>query len=153
MSGEPLITIVGNATADADLRYTPSGAAVAAFNVAVTPRVRKGDTWEDGQTTFFRCTAWREMAESCAESIVKGTRLIVHGRFKTRQYEKDGQTRTSVEIDVDEVGPSLRYATAKVQRMQRSSGGGQPARGGDDPWASGAPAGSPQSSFDAEPPF
>src|SRR5688572_2478755 len=101
MAGEPLMTIVGNATADADLRFTPSGAAVAAFTVAVTPRVKKGDEWTDGDTTFFRCTAWREMAEQCAESITKGMRLIVYGRFKTRQYEKDGQTRTSVELDVE----------------------------------------------------
>lgn len=156
MSGEPLMTIVGNATGDAELRYTPSGAAVAAFNVAVTPRVKKGDVWEDGQTTFFRCTAWREMAESCAESITKGMRLIVHGRFKTRQYEKDGQARTSVEIDVEEVGPSLRYAVAKVQKAQRSSGGGQQAAGGQayDPWASAVPAGPTKTAnFDDEPPF
>ena len=150
MSGEPLMTIVGNATGDAELRYTPSGAAVAAFNVAVTPRVKKGDAWEDGQTTFFRCTAWREMAESCAESITKGMRLIVHGRFKTREYEKDGQTRNSIEIEVDEVGPSLRYATARVQKMQRSGGGHPPA---DDPWSSAVPAGSAGSSAQSEPPF
>jgi single-strand DNA-binding protein len=159
MAGEPLMTIVGNATSDAELRFTPAGLAVAAFTVAVTPRVKKGDAWEDGQTTFFRCTAWREMAESCAESITKGTRLLVHGRFKTRQYEKDGQTRTSIEIDVEEVGPSLRYATAKVQRMTRSSGGGQsqPAQGhgASDPWSTGGAQANPVKTgdFDQEPPF
>lgn len=147
------ITVVGNATADCELRYTGSGVGVASWTVAVTDRVKKGDTWEDGSTTFFRCTAWREMAESCAESIVKGTRLIVHGRFKTREYEKDGQTRTSVEIDVDEVGPSLRYATAKVQKMARSTGGGQQQGGGfeADPWSTSAPA--QASTVDDSPPF
>lgn len=161
MSGEPLMTIVGNATSDAELRFTPGGVAVAAFTVAVTPRVKQGNDWKDGTTTFFRCTAWKEMAESVAETVTKGMRLIVHGRFKTRQYEKDGQTRTSVEIDVEEVGPSLRYATARVQKMARSSGGGRSAGsssggGFDDPWASSssaAPAGSAASDFDSEPPF
>lgn len=156
MAGEPLITIVGNATSDAELRFIPSGAAVAAFTVACTPRVKKGDEWADGDTTFFRCTAWREMAEQIAESVTKGMRLIVHGRFKTRQYEKDGQTRTSVEIDVEDVGPSLRYATAKVQKMSRSGGGGQAASGGaaDDPWASAAPAPAGRGSYDDDnPPF
>lgn len=148
MSGEPLITVVGNATSDAELRYTPSGAALAAFTVAVTPRIKRGEEWVDGDTAFFRCTAWREMAESAGESITKGMRLIVHGRFKTRQYEKDGQTRTSVEIEVDEVGPSLRYATAKVQKMTRSSDNRSAPKGGSDgdPWSSAAPA---SSSFDA----
>lgn len=163
MSGGTLMTIVGNATADCDLRFTSGGIAVAAFNVAVTDRVKKGDEWVDGDTTFFRCTAWREMAEQCAESITKGMRLIVHGRFKTRQYEKEGQTRTSVEIEVDEVGPSLRYATAKVNKMQRTSGPSdrKPAQGGgsDDPWASQSTdrqagfGGQPQSTFSEEPPF
>jgi single-strand DNA-binding protein len=158
MSGEPLITIVGNATSDAELRYTAGGLAVAAFTVAVTPRVKQGNEWKDGDTTFFRCTAWREMAEQVAETVTKGMRLIVHGRFKTRQYEKDGQTRTSVEIDVEEVGPSLKYATAQVKKMSRSSGGtqggGQSSGGGfEDPWATSAPAGSAASDFDSEPPF
>ena len=150
MSGEPLITIIGNSTSDAELRFTPQGVAVAAFTVAVTPRVKRGDEWADGETSWFRCTAWREMAESCAESIVKGTRLIVHGRFKTRQYEKDGQTRTSIEIDVEEVGPSLRYATAKMQKMSRSGGSGQ-AGDSKDPWASASPAGNQPA--DLDPPF
>ncbi|MFB6392598.1 single-stranded DNA-binding protein [Polymorphospora lycopeni] len=158
MAGEPLITIIGNATGDAELRFTPSGAAVATFNVAVTPRVKKGDQWTDGDTTFFRCSVWREMAEQVAETVTKGMRLIVHGRFKTRQWEKDGQTRTSVEIDVDEVGPSLRYATAKVQKMARSSGSGGFGNSGsgqaDDPWATSAPSGPTRGSFnDDEAPF
>ncbi len=160
MAGEPLITIVGNATDDAQLRFTPAGAAVAAFTVAVTPRIKRNNEWTDGDTTFFRCTAWREMAEQVAETVTKGMRLIVHGRFKTRQYEKDGQTRTSVEIEVEEVGPSLRYATAKVQKMQRSGGDrGQQSGGGfgDDPWSTAAPASgrgtSGGSDFDSEPPF
>lgn len=150
---EPLITIVGTAGADCQLRFTPQGVAVGTFNVAVTSRVKQGDSWKDGDTTWFRCTAWREMAESCAESITKGTRVIVHGRFKTRQYEKDGQTRTSIEIDVEEVGPSLRWATAQVKKMARSSGGSAPSGGGfEDPWASGTPA-RQQADFDESPPF
>jgi len=162
MAGEPLITVIGNAVADAELRFTPSGAAVANFTVAVTPRVKRGDEWADGDTTFFRCAVWREMAEQVAETVEKGMRLIVHGRFKTRQYEKDGQTRMSVEIDVDEVGPSLRYATAKVQKASRSggnSGGNGQATGGsgmDDPWSTSAPAPARTGggSFDdSEPPF
>lgn len=157
MSGEPLITIVGNAAGDAELRFLPTGVGVVAFTVAVTPRVKKGDSWVDGDTSWFRCTAWREMAEQCAESITKGMRLIVHGRLKTRQYEKDGQTRTSVEIDVEEVGPSLRYAVASVKRMQRSGGDSRQAQapgggGFDDPWAtSGASSGPVADS--SEPPF
>lgn len=162
MANEPIMTIVGNATSDAELRFTPSGAAAAAFTVAVTPRIKRNDQWADGDTTFFRCTAWREMAEQVAETVTKGMRLIVHGRFKTRQYEKDGQTRTSVEIEVDEVGPSLRYATAKVNKMARSGGSsgghGQAAGasgGMDDPWSTSAPAParSGGGNFDEEPPF
>ncbi len=156
MAGEPEITIVGNATSEAELRFLSNGAAVCKFTVAHTPRTKQGDTWVDGQTTFYRCAIWRDAAEPAAESITKGMRLIVHGRLKFREYEKDGQTRQSIEIDVDEVGPSLRYATAKVQKMQRSGGqnsGGeqrQPARTGggqlqggggfdNDPWASQEP--------------
>lgn len=157
MSGT-MMTIVGNATSDADLRYTPNGHAVAAFTVAVTERVKQGDQWVDGSTTFFRCTAWREMAETVSESVTKGMRLIVHGRFKTRQYEKDGQTRTSIEIEVEDVGPSLRYATAKVQKMSRGSSGSAPQGGGsDDPWSTATPASSSRgaSSFNdsQDPPF
>jgi single-strand DNA-binding protein len=152
MAGEPLLTIVGNATSDAELRFAPSGVAVAAFTVAVTPRVKRGDEWSDGDTTFFRCTAWREMAEQVAETVTRGMRLIVHGRFKTRQYEKDGQARTSIEIDVEEVGPSLRYATATVKKMQRSGGQqSRPAQTEADPWATSAPAGSAGGGFEDAP--
>jgi single-strand DNA-binding protein len=160
MANEPLITIVGNAAGDCDLRFAPSGIAVAAFTVAVTPRIKQGEEWKDGETTWFRCTAWRDMAERCSESITKGMRLIVHGRFKTRQYDKDGVTRTSIEIDVDEVGPSLRYATATVNKMQRSGGqdngggqrepartGGRPQQPDPDPWGGGGFGGG------EEPPF
>lgn len=156
MANEPIITVIGNATSDAELRFTPSGAAVATFTVAVTPRVKRNDQWVDGDTTFFRCTVWREMAEQVAESVTRGMRLIVHGRFKTRQYEKDGQTRMSVEIEVDEVGPSLRYATAKVQKISRSGGSNGASSGGgfaDDAWASAAPAGTSAGNFDETPPF
>jgi len=151
------MTIIGNATSDAELRFTPSGAAVATFTVASTPRVKKGDEWADGDTTFFRCSGWRDMAEHIAETITKGMRVIVYGRFKTRQYEKDGQTRTSIEIEVEEVGPSLRYATAQIQKMQRSGGNGGRGQGGggsfDDPWATATPASSGRGGFDSEPPF
>jgi single-strand DNA-binding protein len=159
MSNGTSITVIGNATADASLRFTSSGIAVATFNVAVTERIKDNDSWKDGSTTFFRCTAWREMGEQCAETITKGMRLIVAGRFKTREYEKDGQTRTSIEIDVEEVGPSLRYAVAQVKKMQRTSGPAEsrPAQGGgnDDPWASERQSAGRQSSFDdsSAPPF
>ena len=161
MANEPVITVVGNATGDCALRFLPNGTALASFTVAVTPRVKRGDEWEDGDTTFFRCSVWREQAEPAAESITKGMRLLVHGRLKTREYEKDGQTRTSVEIDVEEVGPSLRYATARVQKMARASGGNGGTRssssggGPDDPWATAAPASSRSGggSFEDEAPF
>lgn len=162
MSGEPLITIVGNATADCELRFTPSGAAVGKFTVAVTPRVKKNDSWVDGTTVFYRCTTWREMAEQCAESITKGMRLLVYGRLTPREYEKDGVTRLSLDLEVDEVGPSLRYATAKVHKMSRSSEqnsrASTPRGGGDsDPWASQSGERKPgfggqSASFDVEPP-
>ncbi len=118
------------------MRFTPSGAAVANFTVASTPRTfnRTTNEWDDGETLWMRCSAWRDMAENVAESLAKGTRVVVTGRMKSRQYEKDGQTRTSIEMDVDEIGPSLRYATARVNKTDRSSGGqqgggfGQPAQ-------------------------
>lgn len=138
------MTIVGNATSDAELRFTTSGVAVAAVNVAVTPRIKRGDEWVDGDATFFRCTAWRELAEHIAETVTKGMRLIVHGRFKTRRYDKDGQTRTSIEIDVEEIGPSLRYATAKVAKAARGGGNG----GSDYVNTAGA-----DGSFGSEPPW
>src|SRR5690349_1820277 len=110
------ITVVGNVTGDPELRFTPSGAAVANFTVAHTPRRKQGDEWVDGETTFLRCSVWREAAENVSESIVRGTRVIVSGRLTSRSYEtKEGEKRTVMELEVDEVGPSLRYATAKVQ--------------------------------------
>lgn len=149
MSGEPLLTVVGNACADAELRFTASGVAVASFTVAQTPRTKRGDEWVDGATTFYRCSAWRQLAESCAETITRGMRLVVHGRLSTREYEKDGQTRTSVELDVEAAGPDLRYATASVRKLERGSssahgasgtGGGAPA---DDPWGDVPPPDEP----------
>jgi len=133
VAGEPYITLVGNATADAELRFTPSGAAVCSFSVAQTPRVKQGDAWIDGEPTFYRCSAWRQLGESAAETITRGMRLIVHGRLTTRSYEKDGVKRTSLEVDVEAVGPELRYATAKVMKTERGSSkpAGQP---GGDPW-------------------
>ena len=164
MAGETQITVVGNLTADPELRFTPSGAAVANFTVASTPRTfdRQSNEWKDGETLFLRCSIWREAAESVAESLTKGTRVIVTGRLVSRSYQdREGQNRTVFEVQVDEVGPSLRSATAKVTRAQRSggpssgSGFGQPQGAGkpaDDPWGSTAPAG-PVGDYGDEPPF
>ena len=126
MAGETVITVVGNLTADPELRFTPNGAAVANFTVASTPRTfdRQSNEWKDGETLFLRCSIWREAAENGAESLTKGMRVIAQGALKQRSYEKDGQTRTVYEMDVQEIGPSLKYATAKVTRSQR--GGGAP---------------------------
>jgi single-strand DNA-binding protein len=144
MAGETTITIVGNLTADPELRFTPSGAAVANFTVASTPRAfdRQSNEWKDGETLFMRCSVWREAAENVAESLTRGTRVVVTGRLKSRSYEtKEGEKRTVVEMDVDEVGPSLRYASAKVTKAQRGGGGGgfggQGGGGFEDPWATG----------------
>ncbi|MCT1458110.1 single-stranded DNA-binding protein [Aestuariimicrobium sp. p3-SID1156] len=125
MAGETPITLIGNLTADPDLRFTPSGAAVANFTVASTPRTfdRQTNEWKDGDAMFLNCSVWRGAAENVAESLQKGMRVIVNGRLKSRSYEtREGEKRTVFEVDVDEVGPSLRYATAKVTRTQ---GGGQ----------------------------
>lgn len=156
MAGETVITVIGNLTADPELRFTPSGAAVAKFTVASTPRVMKDNEWKDGDPLFLNCSVWRQMAENVAESLTRGARVVVQGRLRQRSYEKDGQKRTVYELEVDEVAPSLRYATATVNKMTRS-GAGSEARGAapaDDPWASAAPA-NPVSggSFDDEPPF
>jgi len=151
MAGETQITLIGNLVDDPELRFTPSGAAVANFRVASTPRKfnRNTNEWEDGEGMFLTCAVWREAAENVAESLTKGMRVIVKGNIKSRQYEtREGEKRTVFEVDVDEVGPSLKYATARVQRAQRQGGGGQ--RGGQqggyqqgppqqDPW--GAPQG------------
>ena len=167
MAGDTVITIIGNLTADPELRFTPSGAAVANFTVASTPRQfdRQSNEWKDGETLFMRCSVWRHAAENVAESCQRGMRVIVSGRLKSRSYEtKEGEKRTVVEMDVDEIGPSLRSATAKVNKTQRGGaggggfGGGQGGQGGggwgapagggqagqaEDPWATGGstPAG------------
>ena len=185
MAGETVITVVGNLTDDPELRFTPSGAAVAKFRIASTPRTldRQSGEWKDGEPLFLQCNVWRDAAEHVAESLQRGARVIVQGRLRQRSYEtREGEKRTVYELEVDEIGPSLRYATAKVQRMSRSGGGGggggfgasngggggsrQPSSssgggGGnfDDPWATAAPAqggrsgGGTSSSFDDEPPF
>ena len=144
MAGETVITIVGNLVEDPELRFTPSGAAVAAFRIASTPSRFNKDTskWEDGESLFLRCSVWRQAAENVAESLQRGMRVIVQGRLKQREWEtKEGEKRTSYEIDVDEVGPSLKFATAKVAKTQRGGGGfgGAPAAD-NDPWASASPA-------------
>jgi single-strand DNA-binding protein len=125
MAGETTITLVGNLTADPELRFTPSGAAVTNFTVASTPRMfdRQANEWRDGDAMFLNCAAWRQLAENIAESLTKGMRVIVQGRLKSRSYEtREGDRRTVFEIDVDEIGPALRYATAKVTKT--GSGGG-----------------------------
>ncbi|GAA1349888.1 single-stranded DNA-binding protein [Falsarthrobacter nasiphocae] len=127
MAGETVITVIGNLTGDPELRFTPSGSAVANFTIASTPRTfdRQTNEWKDGETLFLRASIWREAAENVAETLTKGTRVIAQGRLKSRSYEtKEGERRTSMELDVDEIGPSLRYASASVKRTQRSAGGG-----------------------------
>jgi single-strand DNA-binding protein len=183
MAGETVITLVGNLTADPELRFTPSGAAVANFTVASTPRTfdRQSNEWRDGDAMFLNCAVWRQAAENVAESLQKGMRVIVQGRLKSRSYEtREGERRTVFEIDVDEIGPALRYATAKVTRTSGGGGqgrqsnqgfsqgggqgggqGGSPGgQGGDDPWATGGSGGSRPQSADPwsspqsdEPPF
>ena len=135
MAGETPITLIGNLTADPDLRFTPSGAAVANFTVASTPRNfdRQTNEWKDGEAMFLNCSVWRQAAENVAESLTKGMRVVVTGRLKSRSYEtREGEKRTVFEVEVDEVGPSLRYATAKVTRTP--SGGGQGSGGN---WSGG----------------
>jgi single-strand DNA-binding protein len=176
MAGDTVITVVGNLTADPELRFTPSGAAVASFTVASTPRHldKATNEWVDDEALFMRCSIWRQAAENVAESLTRGMRVVVQGRLQQRSYEtNEGEKRTVIEMQVDEIGPSLRYATAKVNRTARGSdtggggfgggggggnfggGGGAPGGnsggggnfGGDDPWASAGPATSD------EPPF
>ena len=150
MAGETVITVVGNLTADPELRFTPSGAAVANFTVASTPRTfdRQSGEWKDGDALFLRCNVWRQAAENAAESLTRGMRVVVQGRLRQRSFEtREGEKRTVVEMEVDEVGPSLRYATAKVNKVSRqggSSGGGYGSSGSpsDDPWGSAPVAGS-----------
>lgn len=144
MAGETVITVVGNLTSDPELRYTQNGLAVANFTIASTPRNfdRAANEWKDGDALFLRASVWREFAEHVAGSLTKGSRVIATGRLKQRSYEtKEGEKRTSMELEIDEIGPSLRYATASLTRAQSSSRGGAPASsGGDEPWAASAPA-------------
>ena len=141
-AGDVTITVIGNLTDDQELRFTPSGAAVAKFRIASTPRVldRQTNEWKDGDTLFLNCSIWRQAAENVAESLQKGMRVIAQGRLKSRSYEtREGEKRTVFEIDVEEVGPSLKMATAKVTKTTRSGGGqggGGFSGGSDDPWAS-----------------
>jgi single-strand DNA-binding protein len=133
MAGETVITVVGNLTDDPELRFTPSGAAVASFTVASTPRTfdRNSNEWKDGDALFLRCSIWRQAAENVAESLTKGMRVVVQGRLRQRSYEtREGEKRTVVEMEVEEVGPSLKYATAKVTKANRGSGGGFGGPGG-----------------------
>jgi len=175
-AGDTAITVVGNLVADPELRYTPTGQAVATFRVASTPRFmdRTTNEWKDGDSLFLSCNVWRQAAENVAESLQRGMRVIVQGRLRQRSYEtKEGEKRTVYEVEVDEVGPSLRNASAKVTKSQRSTGGfggggggggagagGQGGYGGgggrpaDDPWASDARGGSAgDGGFTDEPPF
>ena len=164
MAGETIITVVGNLTDDPELKFTPSGAPVANFTVASTPRTfdKQTNEWKDGDALFLRCAAWRQLAENVAESLTKGQRVIVTGALRVRQYERqDGSKGTSVEMNVDEVGPSLKFATAKVTKATRSSTpgggggqdwGGQPAQQSpaNDVWNTGGGAASGSTE---EPPF
>jgi single-strand DNA-binding protein len=149
-SGDTVITLVGNLVDDPELRFTPSGAAVAKFRIASTPRYldRQTNEWKDGESLFLTCNVWRQAAENVAESLHRGTRVVVQGRLKQRSYEtKEGEKRTVFEVEVDEVGPSLRNATAKITKTTRSGGGFGGGSGGfggppsEDPWATPAPQG------------
>ncbi|HEU0256255.1 MAG TPA: single-stranded DNA-binding protein [Microbacteriaceae bacterium] len=143
MAGETVITVIGNLTADPELRYTQSGVAVASFTVASTPRTfdRASNEWKDGEALFLRCSAWRDVAEHVAGSLTKGARVIVQGRLRQRSYEtREGEKRTVIELTVDEVGPSLRYATATLTRTSSSGGRGPAASADNEPWAPSAPA-------------
>jgi len=152
MAGETVITVVGNLTSDPELRYTQNGLAVANFTIASTPRTfdRASNDWKDGEALFLRASVWREFAEHVAGSLTKGSRVVATGRLRQRSYEtKEGEKRTSIELEVDEIGPSLRYATAQVTRAASSrDGGGGGGQGGgfsraqvaDEPWAPSAPA-------------
>ncbi|MCR2783083.1 MULTISPECIES: single-stranded DNA-binding protein [unclassified Microbacterium] len=151
MAGETLITVVGNLTADPELRYTQGGLPVANFTIASTPRTfdRQANEWKDGEALFLRASVWRDFAEHVAGSLTKGMRVIASGRLKQRSYQdREGQNRVSIELEVDEIGPSLRYATAQVTRTSSNSGGGGASGGGgggqqsrpqqqvaDEPWA------------------
>lgn len=142
---ETTITLCGNLVEDPELRFTPTGQPVAKFRVASTPRYRDNSSgeWKDGDSLFLTCNVWRQAAENAAESLTRGMRVIVQGRLRQRSYEtKEGEKRTVYELEVDDFGPSLRSASAKVTKVQRSSGG-QAAAAGSDPWSGGAPADEP----------
>jgi len=165
MAGETTITVIGNLTTDPELRFVPSGSSVANFTIASTPKVfdRQTNEWKDGDTLFLRSSVWRETAENVAESLTKGMRVIASGVLKSRSYEKDGEKRTTIEFDIQEIGPSLRFANAKVNRTQRNNNSGgfgqqQPAQ--QDQWGGGTntpqqsdPWAAPQPAFGSEPPF
>lgn len=175
MAGETVITVVGNLTADPEMRTTRNGSTVANFSIAATPRVfdKQSNQWVDGDALFLRCSAWRDLATHCAQSLSKGMRVIAQGRLQQRSYQaQDGSNRTVIELQVDEIGPSLRYATAQVQKMQSGGYQGGNANGGgyqqpqqarqqsqapaDDPWGTGNADGSHFGSFGdtaAEPDF
>jgi single-strand DNA-binding protein len=180
MAGDTTITVIGNLTNDPELRFTPSGSAVSNFTIASTPRSfdRQSNEWKDGETLFLRCSVWREAAENVAETLTKGMRVIAQGRLKSRSYEtKEGEKRTVIELEVDELGPSLKYANAKVNRTARAadsgagsgyqSGAGATGRGGgnrgstgrtaaqDDPWSTPgvSDGGGWGNGPDSEPPF
>jgi single-strand DNA-binding protein len=161
MAGETTITVIGNLTNDPELRFTPSGAAVANFTIASTPRTfdRQSNEWKDGETLFLRASVWREMAENVAESLTKGMRVVASGVLKSRSYDtKEGEKRTVIELDVQEIGPSLRYANAKVNRTQRGNGGSQaqgagfggsqPSGQGSQGWGGNAPGSAPAAAED-----
>lgn len=153
MSGEPIVTLCGSAGGDAQLKFLPSGVAVAEWSMAVTPRVKQGDSWVDGETVWYRCQAWRQLGEQAAESIVKGMRLLVYGRLQVRTFtDREGKARTSLEVDVEHVGAEMRYATVKATKVSRGNEGGQAhgrsgsSSAGADPWADVPPP-------EEEPPF
>ena len=153
MAGETTITVIGNLTNDPELRFTPSGSPVANFTIASTPRTfdKNSNEWKDGETLFLRAAVWKEAAENVAESLTKGMRVIIEGRLKSRSYEtKEGEKRTVIELEVDEIGPSLKYANAKVNRTQRKDNGGgnwggNKATAAADTWGTGT--------AETEPPF
>jgi single-strand DNA-binding protein len=149
VANETTITIVGNLTADPELRYTPGGAALAKFTVAATPRLydQGSGQWKDGEPLFMNCSAWRDLAENVAESLTRGARVVVTGRLKLSRWQTpEGEKRQAMQLDVDDIGASLRYATAKVAKLNRSGGNSAPASADADPWASNTGA-------DPEPPF
>jgi single-strand DNA-binding protein len=150
VANEPILTIIGNVGGDPELRFTNGGVAVCGFTVGVTPRVKKGDAWEDGEATWYRCTAWRQLGENVAESLQKGDRVVVQGKVSMRKFDRnDGGQGQSLELQVDAVGPDLRYRTVGVNRVQRGQGPSVP---GEDPWAA-IPPQAQSTGFADQPPF